>query len=110
MSAALVIRQLLEEQDDDPLGIGPLGRYLEPVGFSNNVKDILDHAQFLKQQAQEAGALNVLLHSNSSGRQPSPADIDKAFLIIAIEHLQNELTMPDVYARRLKREMHSIWK
>ena len=108
MSATHVIRQLLEEQDD-PADFGALEPYLGPIEFDNNIKDILDQARFLKQQAEEAGALNWLLHSNSSGRPPSPADIDRAFLIIAIEHFQKELKMPSVYAQRLKREMHSIW-
>lgn len=99
----------MEEQDNDPLGIGPLEQYLGPVAFNNHVKDILDHARFLKEQAEEAGALQTLMHTNSSGRPPSPDDIDKAFLLIAVEHFKDTLRMPTIYAQRLKREMHSIW-
>lgn len=107
MSAVQIIRRLLEEQDNDPLEIGDLGPYLGPVEFNASIKDIIDHARFLKQQAQDAGALNTLMHTNSSGKPPLPSDIDKAFLILAIEH--SGLKMPEIYARRLQREMHSIW-
>ena len=101
--------RLLEEPEADPLGIGPLDRYTGPVEFNNNIKDIIEHAHYLKHQAAQAGALNLLLRPNSIGSVPNPADIDRAFLLIAVEHYDDELRMPGIYAQRLKREMHSIW-
>ena len=109
MSATRVIQHLLEEPDDEPLGMNPLEPYVGPVEFNSNIKDIIEHARMLKQQATEAGALATLQHTNSSGRPPLSVDIDRAFLLIAVEQYNDEFRMPEIYARRLKREMHSIW-
>ena len=109
MDASSVIRHLLETPDDDPLDIGPLDRYTGPVEFNNSVKDIIDHARMLKQQAEQAGALAALQHINSSGRPPLPVDVDRAFLMLAVEQYADEFKQPARYARWLKREMHSIW-
>lgn len=109
MSAARVIRHLLEEPEDEPFGLDPLKPYLGPLEFDANIKDIVEHARMLKEQAAQAGALAVLQHTNSSGRPPLPVDIDRAFLLIAVEQYGNEFRMPQIYAKRLKREMHSIW-
>lgn len=102
MSATHVIRRLLEEQDD-PADFGALEPYLGPVEFDNNVKDILNHARLLKEQAEQAGALAHVL------RAYKPLDVDRAFLTIAVEQYNDELRAPGQIARRLKREMHSIW-
>ena len=102
MSATHVIRQLLEEQDD-PADFGALEPYLGPLEFDNNIKDILDHARLLKEQAEQAGALAHVL------RAYKPLDVDRAFLAIAVEQYNDELRAPGQIVRRLKREMHSIW-
>lgn len=102
MSATRVIRHLLEEPDDEPLGMNPLEPYVGPLEFDNSVKDIINHAQFLKEQATEAGALALVA-------QFRPADIDRAFLLIAVEQHNDRFLAPGKIARQLKREMHSIW-
>ena len=89
--------------------MNPLEPYVGPVEFNSNIKDIIEHARMLKQQATEAGALATLQHTNTSGRPPLSVDIDRAFLLIAVEQYNDEFRMPEIYARRLKREMHSIW-
>jgi len=103
MSADRVLRQLLETDDPDgPLGMNPLEPYVGPIEFNNNIKDIIEHARYLKQQAEQAGAVDLLTRYQ-------PVDIDRAFLMIAVEQYDDELKMPGVVARILKRTMHSIW-
>lgn len=110
MSAERIVRHLIEEPEDDPLGIGSLGHYTEPVGFNRSIKDILDHALFLKEQAQQAGALNLVRQPNSLGTTRSDYDIDRAFLLIAVRQiLEDEEVKPRKIAQVLEREMHSIW-
>lgn len=108
MRASRILRQLLED-DNDPLDIGPLERYTGPVAFNQSIKDILDHAMFLKQQAEEAGALALIMRPNSLGNAPKPIDVDRAFLMIAVEQYNDEMRAPSRIAQILKREMHSIW-
>lgn len=110
MSAGHVVRRLLEEPENDPLDIGPLERYTGPVAFHANIKDIIEHAEFLKQQAEQAGALNLVKQPNSLGSVRSDKDIDRAFLLIAVRQvLEQEEHAPQKIAQRLEREMHSIW-
>jgi len=103
MSAAGIIRHLLEEPEDDPLGIGPLDRYTGPVEFNTDVKDILDHALFLKSQAEQAGALNPNVIGDIN-----TYNLNRAFLRLACEELDNEHQV-DLALKRLRRAMHSIW-
>jgi dTDP-4-amino-4,6-dideoxygalactose transaminase len=103
MSAEHIVRRLIEEPEDDPLGIGPLERYTGPVEFNTNIKDVVEHAQFLKQQAEQAGALALLTQKYKM------LDIDRAFLTIAVEQYNEELVAPRKIAQILNREMHSIW-
>jgi hypothetical protein len=112
MSAGRIVRHLLEEPEDDPLGIGPLDHYTGPIEFNQDVKDILEHAQFLQQQAEQAGAMNVILRPNSLGTPgPSTKDIHRAFLLLACRQiLEGEEVRPRKIAQVLEREMHSIWK
>ena len=113
MSAARIIRHLLEEPNaDDPLGLGPLDRYTGPVQFNQDVKDILEHAQFLKQQAEQAGALALIMRPNTLTKQEySAKDIHRAFLLLACRQLlEQEEIRPRKIAQVLEREMHSIWK
>ena len=107
MSATGVVRQLLEQ--DEPFGVDPLAPYTGPIEFNENIKHIIEHARMLKEQAEEAGALRVLQHAHSSGKPPSAVDIDRAFLMIAVEQFNLEMKAPGKLARILKREMHSIW-
>jgi|MudIll2142460700_1097286.scaffolds.fasta_scaffold23436_2 hypothetical protein len=110
MSAARIVRHLIEEPEDDPLDIGPLDRYTGPVAFNASIKDILEHAEFLKQQAEQAGALNLVRRPNSLGTTRSDRDIDRAFLLIAVRQiLEQEEHAPQKIAQVLEREMHSIW-
>lgn len=103
MDATSVIRHLLETPDDAPFDIGPLERYTGPIEFDNNIKDIVDRARALKQQAEQAGVLKLLANYK-------PHDIDSAFLVIAVEQANSELLAPAKIARLLKREMHSVWR
>jgi len=103
MDAAHVVTRLLEEPDVDPLGIGPLDNYLGPVAFNTDVKDILDHALFLKSQAEQAGALNPNVIGKISAR-----DLHRAFLRLACEELDDEYQV-DLAVKRLRRAMHSVW-
>lgn len=110
MSAERIVRHLIEEPEDDPLGIGPLDRYTGPVAFNASIKDILEHAEFLKQQAEQAGALNIARRLNIVGVGRSDKDIDRAFLLIAVRQiLEQEEHVPQKIAQVLEREMHSIW-
>jgi len=109
MSADGIVRHLLEEPESNPLDIPELDRYTGPLEFDQNIRDIIEHAKMLKQQAEQAGALNLIMRPNAIGSAPKQVDIDRAFLIIAVEQYDDEFKMPEVYARRLKREMHSIW-
>lgn len=108
MSAERIVHRLLDGIDD-PTAIGPLPDYVAPGALHTNVKDILDHAQFLKEQAQQAGALDVI-HKMYGQSKPefSMRDIDRAFLLLAVEELNEEVQPPKI-ARRLKQLMHSVW-
>lgn len=90
------------------MDIGPLERYTGPVEFNQNVRDILDHALFLKQQAEQAGALQSLVTMYGTNKQFSTRDIDRAFLILAIQDFEDE-PVPEKIAQRLRRLMHSVW-
>lgn len=103
MSAHQIIRRLLE-QDDEPLQADPLGPYVGPVEFQNNIAEIVKHAEFLKSQAAEAGALTLIQKQNVR-----PEDIDRAFMLVALEHFGDTYKGPARIAAQLKREMHSIW-
>lgn len=110
MSAERIVRHLIEEPEDDPLGIGPLDRYTGPVAFNASIKDILEHAEFLKQQAEQAGALNLIRQPGNLRTPRSDRDIDRAFLLIAVRQiLEQEEHAPQKIAQVLEREMHSIW-
>lgn len=93
------------------MDIGPLERYTGPVAFNASIKDILEHAEFLKQQAEQAGALNLVRQPPGKLRSPrSDRDIDRAFLLIAVRQiLEQEEHAPQKIAQVLEREMHSIW-
>ena len=69
MNAQRIARRLLEDPENDPLGIGPLGDYVGPVAFTNNTKDILDTAQFFKTQAEQAGALSAKVLGDYSEKE-----------------------------------------
>ena len=103
MNATVAVNRLLEEPDDDPLNIGPLDRYVAPVAFNTDIKDILEHALFLKSQCQEAGALSPGVIGNIS-----PRDLNRAFLRLACEELDDEYQV-DTAIKRLRRNMTSIW-
>lgn len=94
------------------MNIGPLDRYVAPVAMNTNIKDILEHALFLKQQAEQAGALALIQRPNSLTRmEHSAKDIDRAFLLIAVRQLlEGEEIRPRKIAQVLEREMHSIWR
>jgi len=113
MDAAKVVDRLLEapEDVDDPAAIGSIPDYVAPGAFQTNVKDIIEHAMFLKEQAEQAGALGLVSKPNSFGQQASPKDIDRAFLLIAVRQvLEEEELKPRKIAQVLEREMHSIWR
>jgi len=103
MSAERIVRRLLEEPDNDPLDIGPLERYTGPVEFNTDVKDILDHALFLKSQAEQAGALSPAVIGDVSS-----AVLNRPLLRIACEELDDEVLV-DRTIKRLRRACHSIW-
>ena len=103
MSVSRVVRSLLEEPENDPLDIGPLERYTGPVAFHTHIRNILDRAEFLKQQAAQVGALRLV-------QQHRVEDVDRAFLLIAVRQiLEREERTPQMIARQLEREMHFIW-
>jgi hypothetical protein len=104
MSADRVVHRLIEEPEDDPLGIGPLDQYAGPIEFNHDVKDILDHALFLKQQCEQAGALNPRVIGEFAS-----SDLHRAFLRLACEELDDEVRV-DLAVKRLRRHMHSIWR
>jgi hypothetical protein len=104
MRATSVIRHLLEEPDDEPLGMNPLEPYVGPVEFNHDVKAILDHALLLKQQAEQAGALNPAIIGDANSQ-----DVHRALLLIACEDFLDDRWV-DRTIKRLKREMHSVWK
>lgn len=111
-AAEQIVRRLLEapENLDDPSAIGPIPAYIAPGAFQGNVKDILDHAMFLKEQAEQAGALGVIEKRSGPLFKDSPKDIDRAFLLIAVRQiLEEEELKPRKIAQVLEREMHSIW-
>lgn len=103
MDAHRVMARLLEEPDNDPLDIGSLEQYAGPLAFNTDVKDILDHALFLKSQAEQAGALNPTVIGNLA-----PRDLHRAFLRLACEELDDEYQV-DLAVKRLRRAMHAIW-
>lgn len=103
MDAHRVLARLLEEPDNDPLDIGSLEQYAGPLAFNTDIKDILDHALFLKSQAEQAGALNPTVIGNFS-----PAVLHRAFLRLASEELVGEHQV-DLAIKRLRRAMHSVW-
>lgn len=104
MNAANIVRRLIEEEpNNDPLGIGSLDRYTGPVGFNNDVKDILDHALFLKSQCEQAGALSPAVIGNIPEHV-----VNRALLRIACEELDDEAQV-NTAIHRLRRNMHSIW-
>lgn len=94
-----LIQRLVEEGPPD-IDIGP---YLGPVEFTRDVRDILDHALFLKRQAEQAGALSPGIIGDVPG-----SVVNRAMLRLAVEELDNE-TMVDRTIKRLNRVMHSIW-
>lgn len=104
MSAAVIVRHLLEGTEDDPLGIGPLDHYAGPIEFDTDVKDILEHARFLKSQAEQAGALNPHVVGDINSH-----NLNRAFLRLACEELDDEQQV-DLAIKRLRRAMHSMWK
>ena len=116
MSAVHVVRHLLEEPEDEldaPYAMGPLADYVAPGMFQTNVKDILDHAVFLKQQAEEAGALRTLKPALAAPQfeHGNAKDVDRAFLLIAVRQILEEEEMrPRKIAQILEREMHAIWR
>lgn len=113
MDADRIVRRLLEapEDLDDPAALGPLPAYVEPSAMQDHVRDIIEHAMFLKQQAEQAGALNLISKPNSFGQQASLKDIDRAFLLVAVRQiLEEEEIKPRKIAQVLEREMHSIWR
>lgn len=81
-----------------------MGHYTGPIEFQNNISEIVKHAEFLKEQAQEAGALALIQKQNVR-----PEDIDRAFMLVALEHFGDTYKAPARIAAQLKREMHSIW-
>lgn len=107
---------LLEQdngQDDEQFDIGPLDHYTGPISFNTDIKEILDHAQFLKSQAEQADVLELVMSSNSlrgdnlaSG--PDIQDVHQALLIIACEEFLDNRRV-DVAYKRLKRLMGSTW-
>lgn len=103
MNAKSTIRLLREAQENDPLDIGPLDRYTGPIEFERDVRDILDQALFLKQQAENAGALNPGVIGNYPVKT-----IHRALLRIACEELDDEKQV-NVVTQRLRRVMHSLW-
>lgn len=101
MDAIGVIGHLLEEPQDDPLGLDPLEPYVGPLQFDNNVKDILEYARQLKEQAQQAGVDTVAGYN--------PVDIDRAFLIVAVQKYNEKFIVPQKVAKLLRKTMHFIW-
>jgi hypothetical protein len=100
MSADKVVRHLLEQSDPDNV---PIEHYLGPAAFQSDVKDILDHALFLKRQCEEAGVLTP----NVLGQFDMPT-VHRALLRIAAEELEGEVRV-DTMIKRLRRYMHSYW-
>lgn len=108
MNAVRVIRHLLEEPEDDPMDV--LEPYVGPLEFDKNIRDIIEHARNLKEQARQAGALALMLRPRAGSIvSPEMVDVDRAFLMIAVEQYNDEFRQPARIAQRLKREMHSIW-
>ena len=104
MDAKIAVSRLLESPEDDPLNLGPLEQYTQPVEFNRDVRDILDHALFLKSQAEQAGALNMTEIGSIKSR-----DLHRAFLRLACEELDDEYQV-DLAVKRLRRAMNHIWQ
>lgn len=81
-----------------------MGHYTGPIEFQNNISEIVKHAQFLKEQAEQAGALALVQKQNFR-----PEDIDRAFMLVALEHFGDAYKAPARIVKLLKREMHSVW-
>lgn len=107
MNAKPIVDRLLEAPDNDALD--DVNNYLEPASFHQCVKDILEHAQFLKDQSEQAGALQSMRNETLLGKPKySERNLNRAFLLLACEELNNEVPVEQA-ANKLKRLMHSIW-
>ena len=106
MSAKSIVRRLIEEPENDPLGLDPLEPYVGPVAFNTNIKDIIDRAISLKQQATQAGAMQTLVKIYGNIKDQN---IDRAFLILAVKELEKTESMPTKICQRLRRLMQSVW-
>jgi hypothetical protein len=112
VSAIHVIRHLLEEPEDEPLGINPLEPYIGPVQFDQNVRDIIEYARSLKKEAEEANVMDMMRKfTDTRNGKPmfSEMDLDRAILTIAVEKYNEELVMPVRAAKVMRKHMHSIW-
>lgn len=103
VNAIRIVRTLLEAPEGEPDAGTELTRYAPEVAFSQNIRDILQHARFLRQQAEEAGALSPRVIGDFS-----PETLDRAFLQLACETLVGERRV-SIAVQRLKKHMHHIW-
>ncbi len=112
MRGNVVVRHLLEEPEDEPLGINPLEPYVGPIQFDQNVRDIVEYARSLRQQAEQAGVMAMVrkFKDTRTGKPMfSEMDLDRAILTIAVEKYNEELVMPSRAAKVLRRHMSAIW-
>lgn len=93
---------------DTSLDLPDLGHYTAPVAFDQNVRDILEHARRIKEEAERGGALNVI-RKFYAGSKTLEMDIDRAILTIAVEQYNSEMVAPAKIAKKLKALMHSVW-
>jgi 3-keto-L-gulonate-6-phosphate decarboxylase len=101
--SSLYVRKLVENDAlDDPSAIG-MEHFTNDAWLIADVRDILDHAKFLREQAQQAGALSQSVIGNIPDHV-----INRALLRIACEELDDEVQV-DTAIKRLKRNMASIW-
>ena len=95
MDSHQAVSRLLEDSgdEDDPINIGPLDKYVAPVALNVDVKDILEHAMFLKSQAEEAGVLDQLRNTEDrfGPKRATERNINRALLYLACKELENEV-------------------